>query len=124
MKDRKLPLVYSCSGCSNVAQLANSIAVHLDRTGQAEMSCIAGVGAGIKPFLRLARSGREILCIDGCPHRCAQTCLENSGVTPKWHVALTDSGLKKESHRDASAGDFTTLLARVRSLLGLNGSGV
>ena len=30
------PLVYSCSGCSNVAQLANTLAVRLDRAGLAE----------------------------------------------------------------------------------------
>lgn len=102
-----------------MAQLANSVAVHLDRTGKAEMSCIAGVGAGIKPFLRLAQSGRDILCIDGCPHHCAQTCLENSDVTPKWHVTLTDAGLKKECHRDASSDDFKDLLSKIKALLGL-----
>lgn len=39
------PLVYSCSGCSNIAQLANDVAIKMDREGIAEMSCIAGVGA-------------------------------------------------------------------------------
>ena len=39
-----LPLVYSCSGCSSAAQLANHLAVRLDRDERAEMSCIAGVG--------------------------------------------------------------------------------
>lgn len=42
---RTLPLVYSCSGCSSAAQMANYVAVQLDRRGAAEMSCIAGVGA-------------------------------------------------------------------------------
>ena len=36
-----LPLIYSCSGCSNIAQLANSVAIELDREIKAEMSCIA-----------------------------------------------------------------------------------
>jgi len=36
------PLVYSCSGCSSAAQMANYIAVQLDRMDVAEMSCIAG----------------------------------------------------------------------------------
>ena len=44
----ELPLVYSCSGCSNIAQLANKVAVELDREHIAEMSCIAGVGGGVK----------------------------------------------------------------------------
>jgi uncharacterized metal-binding protein len=38
------PLVYSCPGCSSAAQMANYIALELDRRGVAEMSCIAGVG--------------------------------------------------------------------------------
>lgn len=44
MNNSNLPLVYSCSGCSSAAQMANHLAVQLDRTGLAEMSCIAGVG--------------------------------------------------------------------------------
>ncbi|HAQ85985.1 MAG TPA: zinc-binding protein, partial [Pseudomonas sp.] len=47
MSKPRLPLVYACSGCSNVAQLANTLAVRLDRAGLAEMSCIAGVGGRV-----------------------------------------------------------------------------
>jgi uncharacterized metal-binding protein len=39
----ELPLVYSCSGCSSAAQMANSIALRLDREGHAEMSCISEI---------------------------------------------------------------------------------
>ena len=45
------PLVYSCSGCSSAAQLANHVALQLDRRGVAEMSCIAGVGGDVS-FIR------------------------------------------------------------------------
>ncbi|MBF3198252.1 zinc-binding protein, partial [Pseudomonas aeruginosa] len=45
--DDPLPLVYACSGCSNVAQLANDLALRLDRARLAEMSCIAGVGGDV-----------------------------------------------------------------------------
>ncbi len=38
------PLVYACSGCSNVAQLANDLALILNRKNLAEMSSIAGIG--------------------------------------------------------------------------------
>ena len=44
---KPLPLVYSCSGCSSAAQMANHLALRLDRAGAAEMSCIAGVGGGV-----------------------------------------------------------------------------
>ena len=51
MKTSRPPLVYSCSGCSNAAQMANQMALWLDCEGEAEMSCIAGVG-GASPGCR------------------------------------------------------------------------
>jgi uncharacterized metal-binding protein len=59
-----LPLVYSCSGCSSAAQMANHLAISLDRRGMAEMSCIAGVGGDVPKLVRLAKSGRGIIGID------------------------------------------------------------
>ena len=62
MSDRRaLPLVYSCSGASSAAQMANHIAVKLDPLKVAEMSCIAGVGGDVKPLVRTAKSGRPIM---------------------------------------------------------------
>ena len=52
MSRAQTPIIYSCSGCSNVAQLANTLAVRLDRAGLAEMSCIAGVAAMSKLWLK------------------------------------------------------------------------
>lgn len=72
-------LVYSCSGCSSAAQLANHLAVRLDRNGDAEMSCIAGLGGHVKSLIRTAQnavaSGRPILDIDGCPLACVKKSL-------------------------------------------------
>ncbi len=97
-----LPLVYSCSGCSDVAQLANSLAVRLDREKLAEMSCIAGVGGGVRALVKTACSGRRILALDGCPLHCVRHCLEQVGVTATVHVDLSRAGVKKNSHADAS----------------------
>src|SRR5688500_12356149 len=58
-----LPLVYSCSGCSSAAQLANHVALQLDRRGVAEMSCIAGVGGDVPHLMKIARSGRSIVAL-------------------------------------------------------------
>jgi uncharacterized metal-binding protein len=96
----KIPLVYSCSGCSNIAQLANDVAVKMDREGLAEMSCIAGVGGNVKPLVKKAQSGRKIIAIDGCVLQCAKSCLKNVGVSPDVHYILTDHGMKKEYHKD------------------------
>lgn len=84
--DRKSrPLVYSCSGCSSAAQLANHVALQLDRRGKAEISCIAGVGGDVPALLKLARSGRPIMAIDGCPLVCAKSALARHGIVPARH---------------------------------------
>lgn len=97
MKD----LVYSCSGCSSAAQTANSVAVRLDRAGIAEMSCIAGVGGDVTPLVLVAKSGRRITVIDGCPLHCAKNCLKRHGVVPDQHHDLSTIGVKKVQHGDA-----------------------
>lgn len=93
-----LPLVYACSGCSSVAQLANQFAVRLDRSGQAEMSCISGVGGGVPALTRVARSGRPILALDGCPLACVKACLASAGVSPTRHLVLNRLGATKRQH--------------------------
>lgn len=88
-------LIYSCSGCSDVAQLANDVALRLDHAGVGEMSCIAGVGGGVPGLVRTARSGRSIVAIDGCQMHCTSHCLANAGVSPTEHVKLYERGLRK-----------------------------
>ncbi|WP_017257737.1 putative zinc-binding protein [Pedobacter arcticus] len=100
MKIDDKPLVYSCSGCSNAAQMANHIAVKLDRSQQAEMSCIAGVGGNVKALVKVAKANRKIVVIDGCPLACAKACLTNLGIPPTLHIKLSDSGIKKQQHVD------------------------
>jgi uncharacterized metal-binding protein len=99
-----LPLVYSCSGCSDAAQLANHLAVRLDRAGLAEMSCIAGVGGGVPNLVRKAReaaqSGRPILALDGCVLACTKACLAQQGLTPSRHIRLHEMGVRKHYHAD------------------------
>lgn len=99
----QLPLVYACSGCSSAAQLSNQMALRLDHAALAEMSCIAGVGAGVKPLARTAQSGRPILALDGCPLHCVRHALAQQGVQPTVHVDLSDHGVRKDLHRLPSA---------------------
>lgn len=97
-----LPLVYACSGCSSAAQLANALAIKLDREQLAEMSCIAGVGGDVSSLVSKACSGRQILVLDGCPLHCARQCLARHGVVPDQHLDLSRAGVKKRLHTDAS----------------------
>lgn len=113
------PLVYSCSGCSSAAQLANHVALQLDRQGLAEMSCIAGVGGDVPSLVRLARSGRPIIALDGCPLACVRNTLARHQVVPTRHHQLQQYGVKKRLHEDfdatQAAAVFGQLAAELRA---------
>jgi uncharacterized metal-binding protein len=119
-----LPLVYSCSGCSSAAQLANHLALRLDRAGAAEMSCIAGVGGDVRSLVRkatdAARDRRPIVAIDGCVLACARQCLARHGLEPSLHVQLAESGVRKTYHADFDAAEadalWPALAERVQAL--------
>lgn len=117
----ELPLVYACSGCSSAAQLANHLAVRLDRGGEAEMSCIAGVGGGVKALVRTAQraaeSGRPILAIDGCPLACVRACLARVGVAASTELRLHEQGVRKVQHGDFDPAQAEGLLVHCRELL-------
>ena len=105
-----LPLVYSCSGCSSAAQMANAVAIRLDRGNYAEMSCIAGVGGDVPSLVRLARSGRPIIAIDGCHLHCVRNCLARHGISPNTHLTLTELGVKKKYHMEFDDDQATAVL--------------
>jgi uncharacterized metal-binding protein len=97
---QNLPLVYSCSGCSSAAQAANYIAVELDRNGEAEMSCISGVGGNVKSLVKKAKAGRPVIALDGCALACTKQSLAQHGVVPDYHLQLQEHGMKKRYHAD------------------------
>ena len=111
--ERERPLVYSCSGCSSAAQLANQVALRLDRHGAAEMSCIAGVGGDVPHLLKIVRSGRPILALDGCPLVCVASTLARHGITANRHYQLQQYGVKKRKHEDFDPEQAATVLQQV-----------
>jgi uncharacterized metal-binding protein len=110
----EMPLVYSCSGCSSAAQMANYIAVQLDRNGIAEMSCIVGVGGNVNKLVRTAVSGRKIITIDGCPLACSRACLGNHSIHADGHFELTAMGVKKQNHTDFDLIQAQEMLVQVK----------
>ncbi|HMT83398.1 MAG TPA: putative zinc-binding protein [Ottowia sp.] len=108
-------LVYSCSGCSSAAQLANHVALQLDRRGVAEMSCIAGVGGDVPKLVRLATSGRPIVALDGCPLVCVKSTLARHGIAPARHYQLNEYGVKKRTHQDFDPAQAAAVLARIEA---------
>ncbi len=88
------------------------------------MSCIAGVGGGVKPLVRMAQraqeQGRPMLAIDGCALRCVGHSLARIGVEPTRHLLLSDAGVRKLAHSDFDPRQARQLLlqctAQVREL--------
>jgi uncharacterized metal-binding protein len=116
MKSKKnIPLVYSCSGCSSAAQAANYIAIRLDREGFAEMSCIAGVGGGVLSLVRTAKSGRDIIAIDGCPLKCVVACLARHELQPTSHFTLSDFAVKKRIHVDFDPEEAEVIKEQIKT---------
>jgi uncharacterized metal-binding protein len=107
------PIVYSCSGCSSAAQMANYIALELNRSGIAEMSCIAGVGGNVSHLVETALSGRTIIAIDGCPLACSKACLVNHLVQPHRYFDLTEYGVRKKIHVGFSKPEAKTVIKKI-----------
>jgi len=117
------PIIYSCSGCSTAAQMANYIAIKIDRKEIADMSCIVGVGGNVKKLVKTAKSGRKIIAIDGCPLACAKACLNNHSLIPDLHIELTQHGVKKQNHVDfdpQQADELLQLVEKKIEEIGLN----
>ncbi|MEK7779922.1 MAG: putative zinc-binding protein [Verrucomicrobiota bacterium] len=117
----QLPLVYSCSGASSAAQMANHLAVKLDRLQVAEMSCIAGVGGDVKPLVQTAKSGRPIIALDGCPLHCAAKILQRQGLRADKHYDLSKLKVKKQRHADFDPQEAARVLQHILEDLGLPG---
>ena len=112
-KQSTVPLIYSCSGCSNVAQLANDIAVKVNSDGIAEMSCIAGIGGKVKSIVKKAKSSRSIIVIDGCPLQCAKECLKSIDIEPTEHIILTDYDFKKKYNERLKLDDELDIFEQI-----------
>ena len=94
---RKKTVVYACSGCSDVGELADLTARRLAREKAAEMSCLAGIGGRVKSLMLKAERAEEILVIDGCPLNCARHTLELAGFKEFNHLELHKLGFNKGS---------------------------
>lgn len=88
-------VIYSCSGASNVGQLANEVTVEMVRAGKGSMGCLVGLSAHVSTMVQNAKAANRILVIDGCGVRCGRKALEHVGLTNFESVVLTEMGIKK-----------------------------
>jgi uncharacterized metal-binding protein len=88
-------IIYSCSGASNVGQLANEVAVEMSRAGHGSMGCLVGLSAHVPIMVQNAKAANRLLVIDGCGVRCGKKALEHVGLSNYDSVVLTDLEVKK-----------------------------
>lgn len=111
------PLVYSCSGCSNLARMAYDIALNLDSNDVAEMSCISGVIGKVIPVQQLGESGRPIIAIDGCSLGCTKSCLDATGLIADHYFDISSYGFDKRSKWDDSLTENTIAMKSIYDAL-------
>ena len=110
-------LLFSCSGGSNVGQIANDAAKKLDEEGLGKLYCLIGVGAGIEGMLVNARGADKIVAIDGCPVGCAKVALQKAGLETDSYVVVTEEGVAKGHHFDVAEAEVQTVCDAARSRL-------
>jgi uncharacterized metal-binding protein len=112
------PLVYACSGASNLGQLTNEIAIRLDREGLAEVSCAEAVGIEAGAPYAAATSGRPVVAVSGCSLACASRLLVEHGVTVTSAIQLENRGVLKAKHVSVDAADAARIYDEVVAELG------
>ena len=87
--------VVTCSGGSNVGQIANQAAVILAKEKVAGFFCLAGIGAHIKGMVNSGKEADLIISIDGCPVQCAAKTMQHAEIEPAIQVIVTEFGIEK-----------------------------
>jgi len=106
-----LPLVYACAGCSFAGRMAYEVAQELTRRQAAQMSCLAGVAAGLSVFTQPLED-REAWVIDGCPLECAKGVFDKLGRPVDRHIRLREYGVPKNESLRASV-DVADIAERI-----------
>nr|WP_231507672.1 putative zinc-binding protein [Bacillus sp. UNC41MFS5] len=92
-------------------------AIKMDREKLAKMSCIAGVGGDVQPLVRTAKSGRDIIAIDGCLLSCCKSSLARHEVQPKYHFVLSDFDVPKINGKDPDPNLYISAYKRILELI-------
>lgn len=118
---KNIPVIYSCSGCSNVARISHDISLNLDADNIAEMSCVSGVIGNVEPIKAMAMSARKIIAIDGCRLSCTKKCLDECKVNVDYYFVITDLGIEKRDKWQDSIIDNSIAMKHIYAELSKQG---
>jgi uncharacterized metal-binding protein len=109
-------LIFSCSGCADVGELADQAARKLNRDGAGKMFCLAGIGGRVSGILKTTETAQSILVIDGCPLDCTKKTLEQAGFMRINHLRLNDLGFEK-GQTEVSAASIAQVIDKAKLYL-------
>jgi len=95
----KARLLFSCSGGSDVGELADRACRKLAEGGKGQMYCLAGIGGDVSAIVKTTEAAADLVAIDGCPVSCAAATLKRAGFDRFEHVVVTELGFTKGSTR-------------------------
>ncbi len=108
-------LVFSCSGSSNVGQIANLAGLKLTRDRIGKMYCLAGIGGHVSGMIESTKAARMIVGIDGCPVACAKKILEHAGFKADEYVQVTEMGIEKNHGFDYPQSDIERVAGHLKN---------
>lgn len=115
--ESKNVLIFSCSGGSNVGQIANEAAKSLNTLGKGKMYCLAGVGGNVSGIVESTKAAEKIVVLDGCSVKCAMKTLDRAGFDVDVHVIVTDLDIKKRYDFFMDIEEIDKVVAEVNSRL-------
>ena len=104
-------VIFSCSGCADVGELADQAARKLTRDGAGKMACLAGISGRVSGIVKSTEAAQSILAIDGCPLDCTRKTLEIAGITKVNHLRLSDLGFEK-GKTEVSASSIASVISK------------
>jgi len=104
-------VIFSCSGCADVGELADQAARKLTRDGAGKMACLAGISGRVSGIVKSTEAAQSILAIDGCPLDCTRKTLEIAGFSKVNHLRLSDLGFEK-GKTEVSASSIASVISK------------
>lgn len=89
-------MLLTCSGGSNLGQLANQACIELTQEGFGKIFCLAGIGAKLSGFVQSAKDVPRMVVLDGCEVGCAKAIFKEAGVPLRGHLVLSELGITKD----------------------------
>lgn len=112
-----LPTVITCSGASDVGEIADKVGRALARSSTVHLECMAAVGAHDARVVEKLRQAKLVLAIDGCLSRCVSKALDRECIEHYKHLELDELGFLK-GHSPATNENVHRVSEAAKVLLG------